>query len=105
MKFMIFAFLSILCVQEYVDASESIVPYDPNSNQTSHCYSTVGDIGAMKEGEEKRLAHVCALANCKPSRDIIIEGCGAAVVQPPCRIGEGDLTKPYPDCCFEIICP
>jgi len=32
-------------------------------------------------------------------------GCGMMMPLPDCHMGEIDLTKPYPDCCPQMVCP
>ncbi|KAJ8924582.1 hypothetical protein NQ315_000731, partial [Exocentrus adspersus] len=70
-----------------------------------HCYTDSNNIGALKVDEERRIEGQCVMARCLENKDISLFGCGVVGVAPPCYVAEGDLSKPYPDCCFEIKCP
>ncbi|KAG5864953.1 hypothetical protein JTB14_013839 [Gonioctena quinquepunctata] len=98
-------FVILFAFHVTVDAWVAIIPYDPSSNQTSHCYGTDPEVGEMKKGEEKRLASRCVKASCGSNRDIGLTGCGSVQVDPPCKVVEGNLSKPHPECCHEIKCP
>ncbi|CAH1170026.1 unnamed protein product [Phaedon cochleariae] len=100
----IIVILCILCVLS-ANAWVGIIRSDPRSNHLSHCYSSSHNIGSMEKGEEKRLANQCAVARCRENRDIGLSGCGSVAIEPPCHIVKGDLSKPYPLCCYEIECP
>uniref|UniRef100_A0A6P7F6W8 Uncharacterized protein LOC114326951 isoform X1 n=1 Tax=Diabrotica virgifera virgifera TaxID=50390 RepID=A0A6P7F6W8_DIAVI len=78
---------------------------DPGTEHLGDCYSSSEGVGAMKFGEEKRLEGECVQLVCSKNRDIQEIGCGSVGIAPPCKIMPGDLSKPYPDCCYEISCP
>ncbi|KAL3289975.1 hypothetical protein HHI36_023356 [Cryptolaemus montrouzieri] len=65
----------------------------------------VDEIGYMNNGETKRTPKQCSEVTCDKGGAYTINGCISVHVEPPCTVGEGDLSKPYPDCCFEVKCP
>ncbi|XP_023024512.2 uncharacterized protein [Leptinotarsa decemlineata] len=85
-------------------AWEATILYDPSTHQSSHCFSDKNEIGTMDKGEQKTLANECVLAKCLNNRNIRLVGCGSQLAEPPCKIVDGDLSKPHPDCCPQIEC-
>ncbi|XP_018577287.1 uncharacterized protein LOC108915674 [Anoplophora glabripennis] len=84
----------------------AIIPHKKGqSDHGGHCYTDSYKIGALKKFEEKRIQGLCANAECLESKDISILGCGVYTVEPPCYVVPGNLSKPYPECCFEVKCP
>ncbi|XP_045481836.1 U-scoloptoxin(16)-Ssd1a-like [Harmonia axyridis] len=65
----------------------------------------VEDIGYIASGRTMRLPKQCAEVSCEQNGSYSITGCIVVNVEPPCKVDKGDLSKPYPDCCFEIQCP
>ncbi|KAL3284937.1 hypothetical protein HHI36_019069 [Cryptolaemus montrouzieri] len=64
-----------------------------------------GWVAISPRNEEKLKGHPNHEAICSSSGVVNIIGCGLVAVQLPCTVEEGDLSKPYPDCCYEIKCP
>ncbi|KAG5880862.1 hypothetical protein JTB14_017789 [Gonioctena quinquepunctata] len=96
----------ILCVLYVsVDAWIGIIMDDPTSEHPGHCFTNERNIGSMEKFEVKRLEGECAEARCRENKDIKLTGCGPIAVRPPCIVFEGDLSEPFPKCCYEIICP
>ena len=75
-------------------------PDDPNV-----CVSNSPHIGKLKLGETKSLhPHMCARATCTTGM-IRKAGCGVVGAEEPCKVVAGDLSKPHPDCCDDVVCP
>ncbi|KAJ8943747.1 hypothetical protein NQ318_011958 [Aromia moschata] len=100
-------FVLFFCVlQASINCWTGIVKYNATiTPRNAYCFTESNSIGALRRGEEKRISGLCAIAVCLNNRDISLLGCGVVQVEPPCYVADGDLSKPYPDCCFEIICP
>ncbi|KAG5880861.1 hypothetical protein JTB14_017788 [Gonioctena quinquepunctata] len=96
----------ILCVLYVsVDAWIGVIGNDPTSKHPGHCFTNDRNIGSMKKLEVKRIEGECAEARCEENKDIKLTGCAPVNVLPPCRIVDGDMSKPFPECCYEIMCP
>ncbi|CAG9762133.1 unnamed protein product [Ceutorhynchus assimilis] len=76
-----------------------------NITDDVHCFTTSSGLNSMSNGEIKPFKNDCGYGTCNEDRSISFTGCSVAAIAPPCYIGPGDLSKPFPDCCYEIICP
>ncbi|GJQ84195.1 hypothetical protein Trydic_g14716 [Trypoxylus dichotomus] len=78
------------------------ISLNPPNYTGKGCYSE--DLGEMAYGEELQPPNECMLASCQPE-GINYIGCSvASVADQNCKIVPGNLSKPYPDCCYEIKC-
>ncbi|KAJ3661900.1 hypothetical protein Zmor_006276 [Zophobas morio] len=75
-----------------------------SGNYTSHCYAEQYNIGSMEENETRRIQGLCAEAVCQKDRSIKLTGCAPMMVKPPCYMVDGNISKPFPTCCYEIRC-
>ncbi|CAH0546413.1 unnamed protein product [Brassicogethes aeneus] len=87
-----------------VEGWVGIIEPDKDYKGDAACFTKHEELGEFKLGEEKRMKE-CAIAICETKGMIRITGCGVVAVAPPCQVVKGDLSKPYPKCCFEIKCP
>ncbi|CAG9762132.1 unnamed protein product [Ceutorhynchus assimilis] len=109
---LLFVILFLNFCANFINCWLAKVPYDPEefaryniSTEDVQCFSKSHGLNSMSIGEVKPLEKTCGKAKCSSDRTIHLTGCGKAKVAPPCHVGPGDLSKPYPECCFEIICP
>ncbi|XP_028136843.2 uncharacterized protein LOC114331456 isoform X2 [Diabrotica virgifera virgifera] len=103
MKTILSLFLCVILVS--VNAWVAIIPADPATAHLGDCYTNENNLGAFTAGEEKRIEGQCAIATCYDGGEIGLTGCGTVHVEPPLRVIPGDLSKPFPDCCYEIVGP
>ncbi|XP_074032377.1 uncharacterized protein [Leptinotarsa decemlineata] len=101
MRGYIIIFLCVLFVS--VDAGTGTIHFHHSNRFRGYCFSST--VGSMENGEERRLEGLCAIAICENNGNIRISGCAPVEVPPPCSVVDGELFKPFPECCFEIECP
>ncbi|CAH1102123.1 unnamed protein product [Psylliodes chrysocephalus] len=105
MSMMRYSILIFAIVFAYTDAWVAMSKSDPNTEHLGDCYTDHNNIGAMMKGETRRLEGQCAEASCGSNRYINLVGCGSVGAVPPCKVVDGDLTKPFPECCEQVECP
>jgi hypothetical protein len=96
----IFAILTFLQVQGWIRVTE----FNFNKNYTSHCFGEEHDIGPMEKLEVKRIKGMCAISLCREDRSLKLTGCAPVHILPPCYIVQGNMSKPFPQCCYEKKC-
>ncbi|KAF5305241.1 hypothetical protein FQR65_LT07780 [Abscondita terminalis] len=100
MKLVIFLICCFAVVYGWTSLEE--VSVDPNNPDV--CVSKDSGVGTMKVGETKTIKGQCVRAICG-SGMISYAGCGTIAGPPGCKEGPEDLSKPYPACCPDIVCP
>ncbi|KAF5305238.1 hypothetical protein FQR65_LT07777 [Abscondita terminalis] len=75
-----------------------------NPDKPDTCSSSHDLVGEMNVGENKRMSDRCVRVTCLSGGIIKYDGCGSFGIEPPCYMGNGDLSLPYPDCCPEPKC-
>lgn len=102
---------SVLILLSIISVSLAAVGIGRATVHPSHpdqCYNAKTD-SYYSPGESWQLDG-CGQASCakysSASSQLMIsyESCGLAAVQPPCYLVQ-DNTKPYPDCCHQVVCP
>ncbi|KAF5284290.1 hypothetical protein FQA39_LY04583 [Lamprigera yunnana] len=97
-------FLFFVCCMVAVNAWSSLEIVARNPALPKTCTSKQDTVGTMKYGEVKRLATRCGTAACSPGM-IVYTGCIDPEFDEPCQLVPEDLSKPFPKCCSEVICP
>ncbi|XP_044765185.1 U-scoloptoxin(16)-Ssd1a-like [Coccinella septempunctata] len=97
--------LFFLCLSTYVNAwvARGQTDSEKLKGHPNQCWTE--DLGYIESGVTKRLPKQCAELSCGKNGEYTITGCISVNVEPPCTVEKGDLSKPYPDCCFEVKCP
>ncbi|XP_057670089.1 uncharacterized protein LOC130902199 [Diorhabda carinulata] len=98
-------FFCFLCAIFTVHGWTAIIRRDPATAHLGDCYTTIYNLGAFKCEEIKRIRTECATATCRKNGDIYLAGCGVQTVEPPYKMVPGDLSKPFPECCYRMIGP
>ncbi|KAK9890254.1 hypothetical protein WA026_010364 [Henosepilachna vigintioctopunctata] len=102
---LIFLTLIALCLAVHTEGwvGRGKTDADKLKDHPNECW--VENIGYFKNGETKRDPNQCAEVKCEGNGEYSITGCIKVNVEDPCTVNDGDLSKPFPDCCFEIKCP
>ncbi|KAK9737393.1 Single domain von Willebrand factor type C [Popillia japonica] len=69
------------------------------------CKSSDDALGLMKSGEVRKnyLPNSCVRSICGSDGTISYASCGVVAGPPECKIVK-DYTKPYPECCPQVVC-
>ncbi|XP_060525060.1 uncharacterized protein LOC132701279 [Cylas formicarius] len=98
-------FITTLLASHGAFAWVGLIKRDPSTpDADGYCYSGMYELGSFEKSETKRIGDLCAVATCQEDRDILLSGCAPIQARPPCYVMPGILSKPFPDCCYEIKC-
>ncbi|KAB0794968.1 hypothetical protein PPYR_11807 [Photinus pyralis] len=94
---------TFVCIFAFLSVALGWTSLEQVPVNSEYCESSDPSTGKVKIGES-RPATGCVRITCSPGL-IQFAGCGVASVSKPCYMGEEDLSKPYPDCCPQPVCP
>lgn len=97
-----FSAVLILLTFAFSAHSWTAFSYNPKNYTGEGCYSE--EYGEMAFGEDLQPPNECILLSCQKG-GISYVGCSSVnIADEVCKVMPGNLSKPYPDCCYEIKC-
>uniref|UniRef100_A0A2M3Z7R1 Single domain-containing protein n=1 Tax=Anopheles braziliensis TaxID=58242 RepID=A0A2M3Z7R1_9DIPT len=96
------AIVLLACLLPSGSAYVYLNPDGKSPDQDGHCYdkdtNTTFPVGEMRQREGR-----CESMHCTSDYHISIMGCGVIGAGPGTRVTETDFSKPYPDCCPQLV--
>ncbi|XP_076033050.1 short spindle 7 [Oratosquilla oratoria] len=98
----------LACAVTTTLAAVAIGPAETHPKHEGKCWSS--SLGqAFGDGQSWQEEGACVRMSCNLSHrgSLVVQysTCGAVAVDPPCHVEKGDVSLPYPKCCYNIVCP
>ncbi|XP_035780079.1 U-scoloptoxin(16)-Ssd1a-like [Anopheles albimanus] len=92
----------VACLLPTASAYVYLNPSGKSPDQDGHCYDKDTKT-TFAIGETRQRAGRCESMHCTDDYVISIMGCGAIGAGPGTRVTETDFSKPYPECCPQLV--
>uniref|UniRef100_A0A182SNQ6 SVWC domain-containing protein n=1 Tax=Anopheles maculatus TaxID=74869 RepID=A0A182SNQ6_9DIPT len=96
------AYVLFACLASISQAYVYIVPDAKHPDQEGHCWDDNLKI-SVPVNEIRQRPEKCESMSCGTDYSLHVAGCGVIAAGPGMTVTKTDYSKPYPDCCPQVV--